>query len=460
MVSLLPHRRHRVWIGGFILTPWLITSLPAPALSPADTRHLLDRTGFGASAADFARFAPMSREAAVETLIAETRRVPVTPLPPFIGQNRTDFARIGQMPAEERKTWEEKISAQGRAMKAWWMQEMLTTPSPLTERMVLFWHNHFVSSFNKVRDPEALVRQNLTFRRLGLIDFRGLLTAVARDPAMMKYLDTPQNRKGGPNENFARELFELFTLGEGHYSEDDIKQAARAFAGWTVDEPTGKFKLNPGAIDPEVKQVFGQSGPFDGQDILDLVLNNPQTARFVVGKLWQEFVSDTPDEKTLAPITARFAGDWRIDRALADLLTSDAFWSEQNRGTLVKSPVDLVVGTVHRLGLTNLPPDQAVEQVRRLGQDIFEPPTVRGWPGGTAWINTDTLLQRREVVDRLIRGQSLSGDGLRAKAPLTVALLALPPRQPLPPAPATLVPANSIAPDLDGILRDPAYQVK
>ncbi len=457
MVSLSPRRSQTAWLG-LVIAPLL--ALPAKALSPADTRHLLDRTGFGATPEDFARFAPLSRAEAVESLISGLRRTPVTPLPAFVGQDRADFTRIGQMPAEERKAWEEKISAQGRAMKAWWMQEMLATPSPLTERMVLFWHNHFVSSFNKVRDPEALVRQNLTFRRLGTSDFRGLLTATARDPAMMKYLDTTQNRKGGPNENFARELFELFTLGEGHYSEDDIKQAARAFAGWTVDEPTGKFKLNPGAIDPEVKQVFGQSGPFDGQDILDLVLNDPQTARFVVGKLWQEFVSDTPDEKTLAPITARFAGDWRIDQALADLLTSDAFWSEQNRGTLVKSPVDLVVGTVHRLGLTNLPPDQAVEQVRRLGQDIFEPPTVRGWPGGTAWINTDTLLQRREVVDRLIRGQSLSGDGLRAKAPLTVALLALPPRQPLPPAPAVPVPANSIAPDLDGILRDPAYQVK
>lgn len=460
MVSLFSCRRYRARLGAALIAPLLAASLPTAALSPTETRHLLDRAGFGATAADFARFAPLSRAQAVETLIAETRRAPVTPLPDFMGENRADFTRIGQMPADERKAWEEKISAQGRAMKAWWMQEMLTTPAPLTERMVLFWHNHFVSSFNKVRDPEVLVQQNLTFRRLGLVDFRGLLTAVARDPAMMKYLDTPQNRKGGPNENFARELFELFTLGEGHYSEGDIKQAARAFAGWTVDEPTGKFKLNPGAIDPEVKQVFGQSGPFDGQAILDLVLADPQTARFVLRKLWAEFISDVPDDQILAPIAAQFAADWRIDRALAALLTSDAFWRAENRGTLVKSPVDLVVGTLRRLTLTHLPPDQAVEQVRRLGQDIFEPPTVRGWPGGTAWINTDTLLQRREVMDRLIRGQSLSGDPLRAVAPLTVALLAVPPRQPLPPTPVGPVPANSIAPDLDGILRDPAYQVK
>jgi uncharacterized protein (DUF1800 family) len=340
------------------------------------------------------------------------------------------------------------------------MQEMLATPSPLTERMVLFWHNHFVSSFNKVRDPEALVRQNLTFRRLGLVDFRGLLTATARDPAMMLYLDTTQNRRQGPNENFARELFELFTLGEGHYSEDDIKQAARAFAGWTVDQPTGRFKLNPGAIDPEVKIIFAKSGPFDGQDVLDLVLDDPQTAKFILGKLWLEFVSDTPDTAVLAPIERQFAGDWRIDRALAALLESDAFWAPENRGRLTKSPVDLVVGTLHRLNLKNLPPDQAAEQVRRLGQDLFEPPTVRGWPGGTAWINTDTLLQRREVIDRLVRGQSLTADDLRAvapQAPLSVTLLALPPRQNPPVAP---IAANSIAPDLDALLRDPAYQVK
>ncbi|KJV10252.1 hypothetical protein VZ95_06220 [Elstera litoralis] len=461
MASLFSRRPRRItWIG-LLLAPLL--SFPALALDPAETRHLMDRVGFGATPADFSRLAPLSRTQAVELLLAETRRTPVTPLPDFLGQDRANFSRIGQMAADERKAWEEKISAQGKAMKAWWMQEMLATPSPLTERMVLFWHNHFVSSFNKVRDPEALVRQNLTFRRLGLVDFRGLLTATARDPAMMLYLDTTQNRRQGPNENFARELFELFTLGEGHYSEDDIKQAARAFAGWTVDQPTGRFKLNPGAIDPDVKMIFAKSGPFDGQDVLDLVLDDPQTAKFILNKLWLEFVSDTPDAATLAPIERQFAGDWRIDRALAALLESDAFWSPENRGRLTKSPVDLVVGTLHRLNLQNLPPDQAAEQVRRLGQDLFEPPTVRGWPGGTAWINTDTLLQRREVIDRLVRGQSLSADGLRAvapQAPLSVTLLALPPRQNPPAAPVAPLPANSIAPDLDALLRDPAYQVK
>jgi uncharacterized protein (DUF1800 family) len=454
-------RRHL--LAGLLAVPLVLTGFTASALTPAETRHLLDRTGFGAAAADFTRFAPMNRTQAVEALLAELRPAPLTPLPDFIGADRSGFGQVGKMEAEERKVWEERISAQGKLIKAWWMQEMLTTPSPLTERLTLFWHNHFVSSFNKVRDPELLLRQNLTLRRLGGSDFRGLLTAVSRDPAMMKYLDTTQNRKQGPNENFARELFELFTLGEGHYSEDDIRQAARAFAGWTVDEPTGRFRLNPGAIDPDIKQVFGRSGPFDGLDILDLVLERPETASFILRKLWLEFVSDQPDDKLLAPIARQFAADWRIDRAVAALLKSDAFWAESNRGRLVKSPVELVVGTLRRLEMKSLTPEQAAEQTRRLGQDIFEPPTVRGWPGGVTWINTDTLLQRREVMDRMLRGQSVSGEGLRAvvrKEPLAVALLALPPRVAPPAVPTVPLPANTVAPDLDGLLRDAAYQVK
>ncbi len=289
-------------------------------------------------------------------------------------------------------------------MRAWWLQEMLATPSPLTERMTLFWHNHFVSSQQKVRIARLMYGQNALLRAHALGNFGTLLHAAAKDPAMLVYLDSAQNRRGQPNENFAREVMELFTAGEGKYTEADIKEAARAFTGWSVNRETGEYLFRPGAHDYGNKTVLGQSGRFDGDAVLDILLAQPSTAEFITGKLWREFVSPDPEPREVKRIAQAFRGsNYDIKVALRGVLLSDAFWARENRGTLVKSPVEFVVGTLRQL---EIPPPNGLPfavLAAGMGQNLFSPPNVKGWPGGNAWIDANTLLARKQFVDRLAR---------------------------------------------------------
>jgi uncharacterized protein (DUF1800 family) len=293
-------------------------------------------------------------------------------------------------------------------LKGWWLEEMLTTDSPLTERMTLFWHNHFTSSLQKVRSPVLMYRQNLLLRRYAGGSFAELLHAVSKNAAMLVYLDTAANRRGQPNENFAREVMELFTLGEGHYSEQDIKEAARAFTGWSIEPDTGEFRYRPFLHDADAKTVFGRGGDLNGDDVLDLLLARPETSRFIAAKLWREFVSPAPaDERERAELervarTFRETG-YSIRAALRELFLSEAFWAQSNRGALVKSPADLVVGTLRQFRIGYSDPLPFVLVMRQLGQDLLAPPNVKGWPGGEAWISSKTLLARRQFVERLLR---------------------------------------------------------
>src|SRR5450432_4935955 len=230
---------------------------------------------------------------------------------------------------------------EGLDLRGWWVEEMLATPSPLTERMTLFWHNHFVSSQQKVKLAELMYRQNVTLRANALGNFGVLLHAIGRDPAMVIYLDSAQNRKGTPNENFAREVMELFTLGEGNYTEQDVKEAARAFTGWSLDRTSGQFVFRRFIHDDGVKTVLGRTGNLDGDQVLDILLAQPATAEFVTSKLWREFVSPDPDPREVRRIAQLFrSSNYDIKVALRALLTCDAFWAPENRGTLVKSPVE------------------------------------------------------------------------------------------------------------------------
>ena len=287
-------------------------------------------------------------------------------------------------------------------LQALWLYRMIFTAHPLRERMTLFWHNHFVSGEQKVRDARLMYAQNTLFRTQALGNFATLLHAVAKDPAMVVYLDNAQNRKGAPNENFAREVMELFTLGQGHYSERDIKEAARAFTGWGVDRASGSFAFLPRLHDDGEKTVFGKGGDFDGDQVLDLILERRETALFIVDKLWKEFVSPTPDRQ----IVERVARDFRTSKydlkvALRELLQTNAFWSRENRATLVKSPVEIVVGTLRQLEVAPSETLPLAFAVAGMGQNLFAPPNVRGWPGGDEWINSNTLLARKQFLDRV-----------------------------------------------------------
>ncbi len=384
-----------------------LVTLPALArpLGYDDARHLLNRTGFAANTPEINEFAQLTREAAVARLLRWTDQAPVVPAPEWTQAPYELPLRPALMSDVERQEYQRRLISQGRDLKAWWMAEMLITPSPLTEKMVLFWHNHFTSSLRKVRMPLLMYRQHMTLRRHALGNFRELLQAMARDPAMLIYLDGAASRKGQPNENFARELMELFTLGEGRYGEQDVKEAARAFTGWSIDRDSGEFLFRPLLHDDGVKTVLGVSGLHEGAAVLGILLERPETAEFIVAKLWREFVSTEPDMREVRRIASVFrTSSYDIRAALRELLTADAFYAPRNRGNLVKSPVDLVVGTLRQFRMAVADPLPYVLTVGRLGQDLFAPPNVKGWPGGDSWINATTLLSRRQFLENVFRG--------------------------------------------------------
>ncbi|MBM3524154.1 MAG: DUF1800 domain-containing protein [Alphaproteobacteria bacterium] len=424
----------------------------ARALDREDARHLLLRTGFGASPAEVQRLAPLGRAQAVDAVLASVRSQAVTPPPAFMADPHPDWPGQWRSKDEEQKSvFNRARDAEGATLRAWWWQELIRTPSPFTERMVLFWHNHFTSSMDKVRAPNYLFRQNALFRENALGSFRALLHAVAKDPAMVRYLDSLNNRKAGPNENFARELLELFTLGEGQYGEADIKAAARAFSGWHNDEREGVFKPNTRELDDGPKTFLRRTGGFTGGEIIDIVLEQPAVAVFMTRKLWREFVSDEPDEREVARLAAIFRNaDYRIDALMRAMLTSPMFWDRRNRAALVKSPVELLVGTVRQVAPEFADMTVLVEYGRRMRQDLFNPPNVRGWPGGATWISTETLLVRREALARLASG--IPAD--RALTPDAAQLLLA-----TPPLLADAGAASGRA-QIEALLFDPAYQVK
>ena len=373
-----------------------------------DARHLLTRTSYAATPTDIESFAQLSREQAADRLLAWTDKPRTTPAPGWVHEPVYSGLQFRDMTAEQRRDVQRINVARGFELRGWWLQEMVTTPSPLTEKMVLFWHNHFVSSQQKVRQPQYLYRQNLLLREHALGNFGTFLHAIARDPAMVIYLDNASNRKGQPNENFAREVMELFTLGEGHYTESDVKEAARAFTGWSIDPSTGAFLYRVQAHDDGMKTVLGKTGPLDGGAVLDILLAQPQTAQLIMRKLWREFISAEPDEAEVRRIASVFRDSrYNIRTALRAMLVSDAFYAPQHRAALIKSPVDLVVGTLRQFQFTTSDAQPFALVVAQLGQNLFSPPNVKGWPGGESWINATTLLARKQFLDRLFRAEEM-----------------------------------------------------
>ena len=386
----------------------LLPRIALAGMGIEDARHLLGRTGFGATVDEIRRYSALSREQAVEQLLAGARREASVLPPEWVGEPLPDMRALRDASPEERRAFQERETRRGFELRGWWLTEMVDTPSPLTERMTLFWHNHFTSSQQKVRAVTLMYRQNALLRRHALGNFAEMLHAASKDGAMLVYLDAASNRRGQPNENFAREVMELFTLGEGNYGEQDIREAARAFTGWSIEPGTGEFLFRRMLHDEGEKTVLGRSGRFDGDAVLDILLAQPATARFISTKLWREFISPQPrgDAQTreLETIADRFrSSGYEIRTALREVFHSRAFWAPENRGTLVKSPADLVAGSLRTLNVEFLDPLPFALVMAGLGQNLFAPPNVRGWPGGDAWINSSTLLARRQFIERLLR---------------------------------------------------------
>ncbi len=390
---------------------------PTDRLGNADARHLLARTGFGPTGDEVGAYAPLTRAEAVDRILRETRTTPVTPPPTWALEHGPLRPPGPDADVAMRQVFRQKTTRDGLELRAWWIGEMLATPSPLTERMTLFWHNHFVSSQQKVRFAELMYRQNATFRAHALGDFATLLDAALKEPAMLVYLDAVQNRRGQPNENLAREMMELFTLGEGRYGEQDVREAARALTGWSLDRDSGRFVFRRGLHDAGLKTVLGVTAAHDGDSIIALLLARAETAEWIVAKLWREFVAPDVDAAEVRRIAAAFRGsNFAIKVALREILLSEPFYASAHRGVLVKSPIEVVVGTLRQLDLRPQDGLPFAVTAAGMGQNLFSPPNVKGWPGGEHWINANTLLARKQFLERLTRLDAPDAIAMRPRA--------------------------------------------
>lgn len=371
-------------------------------LSFSDARHLVARTALGAEWGGIKALQGKTRSEAIKILLkpGSTQTPPLPRLTPW-----ATVSRMRQLNGTGKKRARKMMKTEGERLKRWWMLHLLRTKAPVNEHMTLFWHNHFTSSLDKVEQPRLMHLQNKLLRQNAMGNFRMLLHQIARDPAMLIYLDGSKNIKGSPNENFARELLELFTLGRGNYDEPDIQAAAIAFTGWGVDRNRGTFAYDSKNHDKKHITFLGKTGTFTGDQIIDIILDDPKVAENITKKFWKEFVSDIqPDPKLITKwATTFYESNYDIKTLLSDVLNSNAFWSKKYRGTLTKSPVDLLVGTLRALPYPKLPDTQLVHISQLLGQDLFDPPTVKGWDGGTAWIDTQTMLVRTSFLTKLTR---------------------------------------------------------
>jgi hypothetical protein len=302
----------------------------------------------------------------------------------------------------------------GEQLRGWWLYAMLHGGHPLREKMTLFWHDHFATSLEKVQDSTLMLRQNCLLRRHALGRFGPLLQAISRDGAMLVWLDSNSNVRGKPNENYARELLELFSLGVGHYSEQDIREAARAFTGWRADGEG--FRFDARLHDSGRKTILGQTGSWDGGDVVRIVLEQPAAARFLVRKLYRFLVSETsiPPDSLIEPLCESLRkSDYDIAGLVRTILASRHFYSAHSFRRRVKGPVEYVLGAVQavyrRYGEEEcdyrpLPQQALVSWIEALGQSLFAPPTVKGWPGGPSWLNTCTVLGRDNFAGALAMG--------------------------------------------------------
>ncbi len=353
--------------------------------------HLLRRAGFGGSPQEIATATSAGMLPTVHNLIHfGADSLPQTP-PGDISYDNGPLADLTQRRNAVLLT------------ELWWLNRCLLTANPLQERMVYFWSNHFTSGIGqKGITPAMMVAQFALFRRYALGNFAQLTHEVSRDPAMLHYLDGIANRAQHPNENYARELMELFTLGIGNYTEEDVRQSARAFTGNTVDRVTGQYMFNPRLHDDGVKTFLGHTGNFNGDDIVDIIMDQPATGVFMARKLLRAFVYDDPEPELVDALATTFrASGYDVARTVGTILRSNVFYSERAYRALVKSPLEIVIGAMKTLGANEVGA-RTLGGLVAMGQMPMQPPNVAGWPGGRLWLNTGTYLARLNFLHQLV----------------------------------------------------------
>ncbi|MFD5091922.1 DUF1800 family protein [Amycolatopsis thailandensis] len=310
--------------------------------------------------------------------------------------------RLAELPdRKDKKENKQARAEQEQRLAIWWLDRMVADDA---ERLTWFWHGHFATSEQKVREPALMLAQNETFHRLGRGGFTELAKALVVDPAMLKWLDGNDNKVGSPNENLAREFLELFALGVGHYSEKDVRESARALTGWTLDKKTGAATLKPQRQDRGPKEIFGRTSGFTAESFVDLVLERPESAAFVTGRLWFRLVSPTPPPPDVHQrIIAAYGPGRDIQAALRTIAGEPAF--RDTAATIVKQPVEWLVGLLRVTGLkaSDLDPKKLLNGLRGMGQLPFRPPSVGGWPAGAAWLTTSAGVARMHLARLVAR---------------------------------------------------------
>ena len=392
-------------------------STAANAFDATKAAHLLNRAGFGGTPAEIERYQKMGLAGAVDALLdfqhqsAEEQDPKNLPDLTALNDYPDSFQMMGMKAAG--KTPEERQALLMKAQNAnrqtlmrvgdWWLNRMSKAAYPLQEKLTLFWHGHFTTSARDERLSRMMWIQNETLRKHAAGNFGKFVKAISRDPAMLDYLNNQQNRKGRPNENYARELMELFTLGIGNYTEADIKDAARAFTGW--GHSGAEFIFRKFDHDYNGKTFMGKTGNFNGDDIIDIILQQPICPKYIASRIWNFFVSETENPAAIASMAEVLkANNYELKPVLKLMFSSKAFYSNDVIGSQIKSPIQLMVGTVRLLNV-DMPPSRILLQpggpMMQMGQAPFLPPNVKGWPGGRAWINTSTLFMRYNAMIRL-----------------------------------------------------------
>ena len=410
----------------------MLDPLPTSKWDFTTAAHLLNRAGFGGPPSEIEKLAALGMEAAVDQFVDFEKIPDDVAKPEWAHPDPERMAKFREMrqsaDEEKRREFQREYQQEQRRnlveLRGWWLQRMAKGSRPLQEKLVLFWHGHFATSVQKVKDAYLMWLQNDTFRRHAAGSWLALLEDVSRDPAMLVWLDQAQSRREHPNENYAREVMELFALGEGHYSEKDVTEAARAFTGWSYNRLTQQFVNNRFQHDPGSKTVLGKTGNLNGSDVLAQIVSQPQSGRFICEKLWRFFANDNPLEKTIAALADVFAGNGNQFRpVLRALFRSAEFYAPDVIRNQVKSPVQWLVGST-RLLQRELPVPQICHLLlANLGQELFAPPNVKGWDGGIAWITTNNLLNRYNDAAVLLDGaaamQLIEGArGMRGPGPM------------------------------------------
>jgi len=365
-------------------------------------KHLYNRAGFGIAYPDLHKLSRKSVEKVVNELLEIPKEsADLTTVDP--DEVRRQMQRQSELGAKKELTEDEKNerqeitriqNEQSRKLNLDWMQRLINTEQPLLEKMTLFWHGHFACRSN---NPMFAQQLNNIQRKYALGSFKTLLVEVSKSPAMLQYLNNQQNRKGRPNENFARELMELFTIGRGNYTEKDVKESARAFTGWTYNKD-GAFEFKKALHDDQIKVFFGNTGNFDGEAIIDQILDKPATSVFICTRLYQFFVNDIPNEAHIKELSNYFYRQkYNISDLMRKMFSSAWFYDKTNIGTKIKSPVEFLVGLSREFHITYNKPQVLIQLQSNLGQYLFNPPNVAGWPGGKNWIDSSSLMLRMKI---------------------------------------------------------------